>query len=395
MDTINVLNFADAELFLKALRRLEEEPGPVFYRGQSKDYPLVPTACRGGSYKWTRKWIDQFVESHNHEYVRFLERYKWQHESVEAFQVRFELALRNYIESEIAFQFQQFVIEKEFVNLSPKEKVRASTLEQIRHYLKSDKIPLPPRTRYASLLAQHHGVPTRLLDWSSSLNVAIDFAVGGVSCSENSNGRIVIWVIFAWGRNIPSADPDCDERLLGGSMTATGPDSLRVMMEKPLKGTCLISFDSLIDSTGEMQIMPHLPHASADQANFQLQVDEVSEVYINEQRGHGMIDLRHDRHFYENISSQPVNERLSQSPIPSNKVFKVTLPHSRIPWLRPKLEDVSVRRIYDLPMYDQFDDTEPHREVSQEERRRRREHNFLTEVGNRIQTDIDWDAIQV
>ncbi len=395
MNTINVLNFADAKLFLDALRRLEKEPGPVYFRGQAKNFPLTPTACRGNSHKWTRTWIEQFVESDKHEYVRFLDCYKWKHETVQAFQVRFELALRDYIEREIVFQFQQFALGKEFVNLSPDERVQASNPEQILDYLKRDEIPLPPLTRYASLLAQHHGVPTRLLDWSSSLNVAIDFAAGGVSSPDTSNGRIVIWVIFAWGRDVPSADPDCDERLLGGSLTQTGPDSLRVMMEKPLKGTCLISFDSLVDSTGVMQITPQLPQSSVAHASYQLHVDEVSEVYINEQRGHGMIDLRHDRHVYENSSCQPMNERIAECPIPPDKVFKFTLPHSRIPWLRPQLKDFSVRRIYDLPMYDQFDDIEPNREVSLEERRRGREHNFLTEVGKRIRTDIDWDAIQI
>ncbi len=108
-----------------------------------------------------------------------------------------------------------------------------------------------------------------------------------------------------------------------------------------------------------------------------------------------MIDLRHDRHVYENSSCQPMNERISECPIPTDKVFKFTLPHSRIPWLLPQLKDFSVRRIYDLSMYDQFDDIDPDIEVSQEERRRRREHNFLTEVGKRIRTDIDWDAIQI
>ena len=394
MDSINVLNFADAKLFLSALRRFDEEnPFPNYFRGQANaDWYLQPSACRR-DHRWTREWIEPFIETNRNEYRRFV-RLMWKNETEEQFMLRFELALRKYVENEIIFRFQEFAREKQLIAVSAQECVRAANCDQILDYLQEGKIPLTQKTRYVALLAQHHGVPTRLLDWSSSLDVAIDFALSGVSDFTSTTDRIVVWAFNQWGNKIYSADRDCDEQRLSIVLTETGEARVRYMIESLLHGTCLKLFNTTVDSTGVMQIMPHIPATVHGRTSFQLNVDDVDEVYINEQKGKAMIDMRQDRYVYDNSFCQSVEARLSECPIPTDKVFKFTLPHSMIPWLRPQLEDSSVRRIYDLPMYDQFDDIEPNREVSQEERRQRREHNFLTELGERLRTDIDWDELR-
>ena len=395
LERINCIHFSDAKLFLRHLRELkEEDPGRTFFRGQTKDWPLIPTACRDNN-PWSVKWIEGFVNSHNRESTRFFD-YRREQETVEDFQSRFQLALRHYIESEIIYQFQQLATTLGLIDLSPVERVTAADPRLISDYLSHDTIPLAGNICYAPLLAQHHEVPTRLLDWTSSLDVAIDFALDGVS---DSTGRIVVWTISEWDRKVRSADPDCDEQHLTATLSATGHDSARPLMDVPLHGTCLKLYTPPNKYMNDMYIT-QLAFISEDGVRqdercWRVKIDRVQEVYVDEQEGNAMIDMWHDRHVYKYKTCQPIEARLSASPIPKNTVYKFTLPYSEIPYLEPQPGDFKVKRLYDHEMYAQFDNENPPSDSPIAERRRVRKCNFLSMLGKRVKFEIDWDGFGI
>lgn len=66
-------------------------------------------------------------------------------------------------------------------------------LQYFLKYCKRDNISVSTEDIKVKGLAQHYGVPTRLLDWSSSPFVAAYFAFS--STIHNSNDRIAIWAL--------------------------------------------------------------------------------------------------------------------------------------------------------------------------------------------------------
>ena len=184
-----------AELFYKCLKELADAHDRIYFRGQTDArWPLLPTALRGNHYKWTGAWIETFVERYRSDYVRQLH-FMRQDESLESFKVRFELALRDLIESDIIYKFQQFAQEHEGAILPNVDRIGPPTPERFLSYLSHESVPPAGQIRYAYLLAQHHGVPTRLLDWTSSLDVALSFATDNGAVMASNNGRIAVWIV--------------------------------------------------------------------------------------------------------------------------------------------------------------------------------------------------------
>ena len=207
MERFEPIFFDDAKKFLEKLEELSSQEGSRFvFRGQSNaGWCLLPVAHRNNDQS---KVIDEFVDRNVCQYRKFIKIFRWKDETEERFKIRFELALRYFVETQLIHLFHETALEWELLQYY-NQPVGIASHQHIKHYLTSCEVPFRTDNHPMEVKAQLHGVPTKRLDVSGSYQAAIYYALSGMS--QTYSNDIVVWALrlplpFSQAHTIVSAD---------------------------------------------------------------------------------------------------------------------------------------------------------------------------------------------
>lgn len=171
-----------AEQFLSALSPIGEKfrdsrPGDNWlFRGQGQDYLLIPSLLRPAPYKDKIQKLTKFnVEDYS-----------------------------QLIRAELEFLIQFFEIaDKRGLVLPDDSQYFRYVFEKLRKHTKDGEYRIDydtwrtlTETLSVMALAQHYGVPTRLLDWTRSPYIAAFFAAEDVYTQEHKTGLMTVWSFY-------------------------------------------------------------------------------------------------------------------------------------------------------------------------------------------------------
>ena len=359
---ILVKNFNDPGELLTSLDELNEKHKHfIYFRGLSDDFPLLPSACRGDTHGLTREWIEPFVRVHRDEYCRFLH-LKKPEESKIRFKRRFELALRDYIETEILLRFEEIGVDRGILTWQTPDIVGDRTRDHFASFLRSDSL-ITIKQKYVTFLAQHHGIPTRILDWTGSVDTAAYYAAFTGDFVNRRTNQIVIWAIAEWNWNQTATHNNVSEfpEQGRGTMSITNEGITMTAMNNPL---------------------PHVGYSVFRPMVFPLQYG-----YLQHQGAFGIFDNVADLRYYETGEWQSFESRLSENRPPREKVYKATLPIEALETIYQRLKTNFLPLLIGAPLFQSLEDFE--NEKSE------RQKTFYDMIGGSLRTEIDWDTIPV